>query len=411
MSPVKEKKIKVLCVLHVPVIPFQGPSFRCVRQAMYLSGIGMEVLLLCLKVKKTEFKTALASYNFSGVKVIPGLPNWGEGFLRELGGMLLSWFPIWRVIKKEMPDIVHVHNPPDTIAFVTSIICWFKKVPMVYDVHDPGPELISSMNEWPKWKRRSLEKVARYLEHGVLRRTSGIVTVSETLLNLLVCTRSIIARRNFPVEVVRNSLPMSEGNWAVERERIVIGGKTKRYILYAGSLYSGFMGLESCLIAFSQVAPKDWEFFIAGDGPYKKELERFAESHSMKGLVRFLGYRPLDEMPNLIRQSHACVIPYIRTSLTELALPKKLFEFMVLGKAILYPDLQGFDEILGKDNPGRYHAGDFEDMKRVLKRLIFDESVRNVAEKMNYERFKTVSYEHEMEKLIAVYEKIIAHKY
>jgi glycosyltransferase involved in cell wall biosynthesis len=194
----------------------------------------------------------------------------------------------------------------------------------------------------------------------------------------------------------------------VERSRVRLGGETRPYILYAGSLYSGFMGLEACLSAFSQVAADGVQFYVAGEGPYRKQLEHYAEAHSLTDRVRFLGYKPPEEMPDIIRHARLCVIPYASTPLTDLALPKKLFEFMVLGRAILYPDLPGFDEILGKDNPGRYHAGDPEDMKRTLKQLLFDHQVRERAEKMNYERFEAVSYEHEMEKLMAVYEKMCA---
>jgi glycosyltransferase involved in cell wall biosynthesis len=400
------EKRKVLCVLQVPVVPFQGASLRCVRQSIYLSDSGLDVVLLCLKVRNANYKSELISYNFTGVKVVPVLPNWGGGFFRELVGLFFAWFPIWQALRRERPAIVHVHNPPDTLAFVTSIICNLRGVPLVFDIHDLGPELITSMEEWARWKRWVLGTMSRILEWQILRHTSGIVTVSETLRDLLVRTRPIIHDRAIPVMVVRNTLSLSDGDWSAERKRVTIGARTEPYVLYTGSLYSGFMGLEDFMGVFFQVTSNDIEFYIAGDGPYRKQLENFVQRGCLTQRVRFLGYRPQSEIPALIRQARLCVTPLADTTHTKLALPKKVFEYMAMGKAVLYPDLPGFDEILGKDNPGRYKAGDLEDMKQVLKRLLFDDAARHEAEKMNYERFETVSYESEIEKLMGLYKQV-----
>ena len=402
-----KKKLKILCILQYPVVPFQGGTPRCARQVKFLAGQGMEVILLCLKIKEAQYQAELAAHDFSGARIVPSLPNGGTPLLRELAGLLFSWPVIWKMILQERPDIVHVHNPPDTIAFVSSIICKIKGTPLIYDVHDPGPEIIRALIEWPRLKRWVFEKAARIQERVILQYASGIITVSQTLLNLLVNTRPVISKRNIPAMVILNSFSPSDEGWSVAHPQAPEGAPTQPYALYLGHLFPAFMGLEAFLEVFTQVAPEGMEVHIAGDGPYRKTLEEFVRHRGIVSRVRFLGYHPPEELPAIIQQAFVCVTPLTPNLHTRLALPKKVFEYMAFGKAILFPDLPGMDEILGTDNPGRYRADDLDDMKVVLKRLLFDDKVRQETEKKNGERFEATSYESEMKKLIGLYQQVL----
>ena len=60
----------------------------------------------------------------------------------------------------------------------------------------------------------------------------------------------------------------------------------------------------------------------------------------------------------LLKSSTLAIIPYINNPLTWVSLPTKLFEYIKLSKTVICPNLPGFAEVLGYDNPGLYDIND-----------------------------------------------------
>ncbi len=57
------------------------------------------------------------------------------------------------------------------------------------------------------------------------------------------------------------------------------------------------------------------------------------------GNVRFLGQRPYDEMPGLLWNFDACIIPFLVNDITEATNPVKFYEYISQGKPVVSPDL------------------------------------------------------------------------
>ncbi len=55
--------------------------------------------------------------------------------------------------------------------------------------------------------------------------------------------------------------------------------------------------------------------------------------------VRLLGQRPYEEMPALLRQFDACIIPFLVNDITEATNPVKLYEYLSGGKPVVSPRL------------------------------------------------------------------------
>jgi glycosyltransferase involved in cell wall biosynthesis len=287
------------------------------------------------------------------------------------------------------------------MAFVTSIICSIKGIPLVYDIHDSSKEVISAAEFSPLLTKVYI-KAALFFEKEIIKRTTGIVTVSESLKALLLNTRGIFKECS-PYFIVMRNIDSSLRSITEENRD---GGQD--YIFYSGTLYSKFIGIEFLIDSTENLLRSGkTRLYIAGDGPYKKILERYIISKDLSASVKLLGYVQKDRIGSYIEGSKITVIPYERNSLTEIALPNKLFEYMSFGKPVVYPDLPGFREVLGNGNEGKYKPGDKDDLERVIENMLTNESLRKSVGDKNKILLKEITFEKEFSKLVDLYNKIL----
>jgi glycosyltransferase involved in cell wall biosynthesis len=85
----------------------------------------------------------------------------------------------------------------------------------------------------------------------------------------------------------------------------------------------------------------DWSLVIVG------RYERTVRSRlAVHGNVKFLGERPYDSLPAFVRAFDVCTIPYRVGGTIDYVLPKKLFEYLAVGRPVVatpLPELHGFD--------------------------------------------------------------------
>jgi glycosyltransferase involved in cell wall biosynthesis len=379
-------------------MPLIGPCLRCLRQSQGLRKNGYTVSILARKITPSiKFDDSI----FEGIQIVCKLPSPLIMILRELANIVYSWRVILKTINQVKPDIVHVHNSPESIAFATSIVCSFKRIPFIYDAHDGVYELISSLEINPILKRIYLA-IGLFFEKTTLQRCAGILTVSEALKESMlkragnyIGDKPFVVMRNINPELsdIANSCQeASEGN----------------YILHSGTLYTATIGLEDVFDIITDLNRKTGvKLVIAGDGPYKRKLEEYANVKGVKKAVDFLGHISREELYRRISGAKLCIMPFKKTRHMDTVLPNKLFEYMALGKPFAYPDLPGFREVLGINHEGKYEADNKDDMRRVIENMLSNEKLRKSAGKKNRELLKEITFEKEMQKLLGLYHLIL----
>jgi glycosyltransferase involved in cell wall biosynthesis len=287
------------------------------------------------------------------------------------------------------------------MAFITALVCRSRNIPLVYDIHDSSQEVIGSSDFRPFLKRAYM-KVAYFFERETIRQSSGVVAVSESMKQHMIETRKIF-RQYSPDFIVMRSIDRTIYE--------LINRKTpeeENYIYYSGILYARFIGLEGFITAVGEYLRSGrTKLIIAGDGPCKKVIEDKVKSLGLEDAVCFLGHIPKEKNLEMIQKACLTIIPYETNPLTKIALPNKLFEYMALGKPVVYPDLPGFREVLGKDNEGRYRPDDRKDMAGVVLKLLSDEGVRKSLGRKNRELVKEMTFENEMSNLLDLYKTIL----
>jgi glycosyltransferase involved in cell wall biosynthesis len=330
-----------------------------------------------------------------GIRIVKSLPSPRPVVVREFLHLVYSWRIILGEIRNARPDIVHVHNFPVTLAFVTAIVCFVKKVPLVYDIHDGWYESISSMEMNPLMRKIYLA-VGLFFEKWSLRLCTGIVTVSRAL-------RESIMQRAGHLVGAKPFVVMMNVPFPADAEADA-GVPEEDYLLYSGTLFTGYIGLEDLIDVLPELqGKKGLRLLIAGDGPYRAELEKYVARRGAGELVVFLGHVPRQELYRHIRRAKLCVMPFRKNRQLDVAVPNKLFEYMACGKAFVYPDLPGFREVMGTENRGRYIPGSREDLKKTITKLLNDDTMRSITGAANRAILNDITFAHEFSKLWELY--------
>ena len=102
----------------------------------------------------------------------------------------------------------------------------------------------------------------------------------------------------------------------------------KKILLYAGSLIENF-GIEKIIKAFNKINDPEYELWIAGDGPYRQELQKLSTNNSN---IKFLGYVEHKELFRIEKKAFIVInardpkLPY-----TKYSFPSKTFEYLASG--------------------------------------------------------------------------------
>lgn len=170
----------------------------------------------------------------------------------------------------------------DTLLPCYCVARW-RRIPCVYDAHEyftEVPELVRR-----PWVQRVWEALADLL----IPTLQYAYTVGPALADVL------SRRYGIPFGWVRNvPLPYPA------TPRIEHTSDTPKVILYQGMLNEG-RGLETAIAAMPHLP--DCTLWIAGDGDLVETLRQEAKALDVTDRVRFLGFIPPDQLPDLTRQA------------------------------------------------------------------------------------------------------------
>jgi len=292
---------------------------RLRRQAEALRDAGWEVIVLCLGVPGEP-----ATYELDGVCVVTHQRKRyrGKSVSRYLFEYLHFFAWAMRESYRRRRDFrfVHVHAPPDFLAFASLPVKW-AGTPVLLDIHDPTPELFAERFGIP---RGNAIRISRIVERLSASAADYILTSTEPMRRILV-ERGLPSNR---VSVLLN-LPEERIFW-----RDVIPAPPQRPVLaYHGTLVPRY-GPQVLLEAAALLAPAypDLTVRIIGDGDQKPELLARAALPDLAGKVTFSPERvPVNRIPVALGRVTAGVVANRAEGFTSVILPTKLLEYLALG--------------------------------------------------------------------------------
>ena len=105
---------------------------------------------------------------------------------------------------------------------------------------------------------------------------------------------------------------------------------------------------------------------------YRVELEEKIAALGLEGCVFLKGFRPLEKIVDLIRDSDIGIVPYMSDSFMDIALSTKSFEYVAMGLPVAASRLPSITSLFDDDCVAYFQPGNAEDLAGKLTGLYRD---------------------------------------
>ena len=326
---------------------------RVRNEAATLTENGFKVCVIALRgagEKSREVVNGVTVYRIPRLTVFAKLPGGTHSRLRALlnkalvvigyfteyayftsGCLALSLY----IALREGFDVIHAHNPPDTLFVVGALHKVFRKK-FVFDHHDLSAELY--LSRYKKTEDGLVTRGLKLLEKLSTRLADVVIATNESY-------RAIDIRRNGidpeNVFVVRNGPDLKRVRAVEPDRRLRSTGLT--ILGYVGAM-NPQDGVDHLLRALSHLVRdlKRTDFFcvLIGDGDSRQALEAEAAALGLTDHVLFTGFIPDQDLMRYLSTTDICLDPNPSSPLNDVSTWIKVMEYMALGKPIISFDLK-----------------------------------------------------------------------
>ena len=252
-----------------------------------------------------------------------------------------------------------------------------------------------------RWYSRLPKAILGLIARGILAFDERPVLKFERAICVSETTRDTLVDAGIPVEharVIHTGIDAEP--FLVERE-----GRTSRrageplVLLYAGR-FETYKGVETVIEAMRLLVQEREKpavkLILAGSGTedYNRKLQEIALAYGLEEFVDFVGRIPHDEMPQLMAQCDAVVMP----STWEEPFARVVLEGMSSGLAVISTPLGGSKEIIRDGENGLFFKpGDAGDLSSKLLMLV---DHQDLVEKLARSGVQTVREGYTVEKMM-----------
>jgi glycosyltransferase involved in cell wall biosynthesis len=255
--------------------------------------------------------------------------------------------------------IVHVNNMPDFLVFST-LFLKMVGVRVVLDIHDPMPDTFVS--KFKEGQGRFFYKVLLWQEIASAWFADKVLTVHDPVKNCILAKHGLDPNS---ITVVAN---FADDQLFALRDMAPIKGNV--HLVFHGTILERY-GLGSLIHAYARVRNRDkLHLRIIGEGDYSQQLRKLITSHGLSSHVEFINRAfPLTEIPTLLADCHAGVIPLEIGSMTNYALPLKLLECISMGMPVVTVKNAAISYYFDEGDCLFYRPNDIDSLRDVLDRV------------------------------------------
>jgi glycosyltransferase involved in cell wall biosynthesis len=369
----------------------------------------------------------------AGHSVLPFYMFTYERGLRDflLSALCVFWNPMaYRrmrcTLRKEKPDVVHVHNTFPLISPSVYWACRKERVPVVQTLHNY--RLICANGMFLR-KGRACEDCSgrRFgwpaIQHCCYRGSlagSVLLVVMQWVHRVLGSwSRGVtryIALTDFAKSRFVQSGLLPDEQISVKPNFIqdVLSAKKalprKKQAVFVGRLCAekgSSLLIQAWIQAFEQSQGLDgYELLLVGDGPLRDEAEALCKGHAADYRIRFEGMRPREEVMTILQSSRFMVLP----SIWYEGFPMTIVESFACGTPILSAAIGNMLSIVEEQRTGLFfEPGDIDDLAdRIVWAVTHEAEMLQMGQKarMQYEQHYTP--DKNLVRLMRIYEETVS---
>jgi len=256
-------------------------------------------------------------------------------------------------------DVIHAHNPPDTL-FVVALPFKLLGKKFVFDHHDLCPELYRSRY---KTQEGFYTGLRRLFEWCSLKLADIAIATNESYKKVQTERAHKNPRDIFVVRNGPNQMRMTP-----VAPNVRLRGMNKCILCYVGSLNPqdgvDYL-LRSLRYLVSDLKRSDFHCVIMGTGDSLEDLRELAENLQLNGCIELLGFVSDEDLQANLAAADICVDPDPSSPLNDVSTWIKVMEYMAYAKPIVAFDLK----------ETRFSAGDAAVYVRPNKEAEFAEAI------------------------------------
>lgn len=230
-------------------------------------------------------------------------------------------------------DIVHVHNPPDTLGLVALLWKALGKR-FVFDHHDLTPEMYGARSNGNG--NALVTRVLTALESLCCRHADRVLATNESYREVEIARYGTSPER---IEVVRNGPDLDR--WAMPPPELTLREGASDVVCYAGMIGQQD-GVDLLVRAVAQLVAwghRDLLCLVVGGGDGLDPARSLAIELGVADHFRFTGTRPFEDLLARIVVADVCVEPAPSNPYNDRSTMIKLLEYMAAGKPAVAFDL------------------------------------------------------------------------
>ena len=268
-----------------------------------------------------------------------------------------------RLIDEKEIDVVHCHTPVGALLGRLAGRLAKRRVKVIYTAHGFHFYQGAPAKNWLLYYQA---------ERFLARFTDVLVTINEE--DARVAGRFRLKRGGSVVKIPGVGLDLERyafRPWLRKEARRRLGLEKGQLGFLTAARLDQDKNYQTVLAALAMVKDLDFQYFICGEGPYRKALKEMTERLGLAGRVHFLGYRK--DLEVLLQGIDIFLFPSIREGLGMAPL-----EAMACRRAVIGADNRGTREYLRHGENGLLCAGeDVAEFAHAIRLLAEDAGLRN----------------------------------
>lgn len=299
-------------------------------------------------------------------------------------------------------DVIH-SNHPLLVGDAAADQAEKRNLPLVFTFHTRYVEYADGYAAYIPFSKAIVEGVVVDGLVKYMNRCQHIVTPSDSIKQTLEEVAGISDRvTTIPTGI--DLEPFRQADGRAVREKYNLENKT---VLVSVGRLADEKNFKTLLAAMAQVAQQrdDLRLLLIGDGPQRKELEKYVQELNLGDAVIFTGLVPFEEIPDHLKA--ADIFFFASTSETQGLVT---MEAMAADLPIVAVDATGTRDEVDNGVEGLLTENDSAALAAALQRVLDDEALFAGLKERAKEKAKSFDMMLQAEKMVNVYEQAVEDK-
>lgn len=369
------------------------------REAEALINAGYEVDMICLKLPDQNKFEETCGVNTYRVNLSKSRSSRRKYIFLYASFFVRSFFLLNRLYLKNRYAVIHVHNMPDFLVFLSMIPKIFG-AKVILDLHDPTPEML--MTKFAEERDSRLTKILKWQEKVSIRFAHKIITTNKSFLDKFISRGCPSDKINIVMNSPQESIFNNRSN---SKEK---SDKNKYVVMYHGIIIKRY-GFEELLNAVNLLKDKipGLELKIYGTGEDLPIFIEMVQKLDLENIVKYFGQVPIEKIVEIIPECNVGIIPNRLTPFTKLNFPTRIFEYLHLNRPVVVPRTQGIKDYFDESSIFYFNAGDAENLANVIFNVYSNPTKTSDVVNKGYNIYQNYRWELQSKNLIKIYEELL----